>query len=260
MQRRIKREFMAAVAAGVTGTTLALTAPGTAQAAAAAPHAVTVPVYANGHAGYLAGHGQGWRFRWVTATFTVPSCADVAASHGWTGNSAEIGANSMLWRAQIEAGCDGGAGATVDFATVDNGHVNMPVSLPITPSAGDSLTVSVFYSKAAGFVRFTATDNSTGDTDIRSHLVGGTASYLGAEVGSQFGGMISAPPSDVRTGAFSGTALTTYNVTRGTMLGPWNTSQVVATTTGTAGGALIANAPTLWNGGANFGVWERTTA
>ncbi len=144
--------------------------------------------------------------------------------------------------------------------TVDNGHVNMPVALPMTLAAGTSLTVSIYYSKATGFVRFTVTDNDSGDIDIRTHLVGGTASYTGAEVGSQFGGTISAPPADVKTGTFTRCALTTYNSTKGTMLGPWRTSQVVATTSGTSGGAVIANAPVLWNSGANFGVWERTTA
>jgi hypothetical protein len=44
------------------------------------------------------------------------------------------------------------------------------------------------------------------------------------------------------------------------MLGPWSTGQVIATTTGAAGGALIANAPVLYGSGRNFGVWERTTA
>jgi hypothetical protein len=251
---------MAAATAGVTATMLGLSATGAAQAAATAPRALGAPVFATDHAGYLAGHGQGWRFRWVTATFTVPSCASLATAHGWTGNSAEIGANSTLWLAEISAGCDSGTGAAVDFVTVDNGHVNLPVVLPMTPSAGDSVTVSIYYSKVTGLVRFTLTDNSTGDTDIRTHLVGGTASYLGAEVGSQFGGMVAAPPADIRTGAFANCALTTYNGTRGTMLGPWSTSQVIATTTGTAGGAVIANAPVLFNLGRNFGVWERTTA
>jgi hypothetical protein len=260
MHTRVTRALMAAAAAGATGTMLALTAPGAAQAAPMKHHGLTGPVVVTDHAGYLAGVGAAWRFRWVTATFTVLSCADPAASHGWTGNGVEIGASSTVWEAELGAGCDPGTGAAVDFVTVDNGHVNMPVQLPMTPAAGTSLTVSIYYSRATGFLRFTVTDNSTGDTDIRTHLVGGTANYYGAEVGSQFGGVISAPPADVKTGAFIRCALTTYNVTRGTMLGPWHTSQVIATTTGTAGGALIADAPVLWKGGANFGVWERTTA
>jgi hypothetical protein len=260
MHGRIIRGLLSAAAAGATVTTLGLTAPGPAQAAATIRDAVGAPVFAADHAGYLAGRGSSWRFRWVTATFTVPSCTDVATTHGWTGNGVEIGASSTLWLAEIGAGCDNGAGAAVDFVTVDNGHASMPVPLPMTPSAGTSLTVSVFYSKAAGLVRFTVTDNGTGDTDTRTHLVGGTASYFGAEVGSQLGGMVSAPPSDVRTAAFSRCALTTYNMTKGTMLGPWSTRQVIATTTGTSGGAVIASAPVLWNSGKNFGVWERTTA
>jgi hypothetical protein len=44
------------------------------------------------------------------------------------------------------------------------------------------------------------------------------------------------------------------------MLGQWHTSEVIATTSGTAKGAVIADAPVLWKLGANFGVWEPTTA
>jgi hypothetical protein len=259
MHRYLIRPVTAAAAAGAMVTTFGLASAGTAQAAAAR-HGLIQPVYATTQAGYLAGNGTSNRFRFVTATFTVTSCSDPAASHGWTGDGVEIGANSLAWTAEITTGCDSGGGAPVSYQTVDAGHANAPVALSIDPPAGTSLTMSIYYSRQTGLVHFTVTDADTGDTDIRTHLVGGLAAYYGAEIRSVLGGAVSAPPADVRTALFSRCALTTYHGARGSLLGRWPTSQIIATSTGLAGGAVIANAPVLWKGGRKFGVWERTTA
>jgi hypothetical protein len=259
------RRFTAA-AAVATVTTLGLAAAGPASAATTPSAAVsakglTGPIYTMEAAGYRAGFATGWRFRWITATFPVLSCGDEAAQHGWSGNGAELGANSGKWNAAIGAGCDSGGGADVGYQITSNGTTGPEVPLTsITPAAGHRLTVSIYYDRKAGALRFTATDRTTGDSIARAVSVSRFINYYGAEAGSQFAGTVSAPPTKVKTGAFSECALTSYNVRRGTMLGPWPTSQVKATDDGTPGGNLIANAPVLFNGGASFGVWERASA
>jgi len=54
--------------------------------------------------------------------------------------------------------------------------------------------------------------------------------------------------------------VTTTAGVHGTLLGPWNTSQVIDTRDGSASSPVVTNAPTLWDNGQNFGVWLRVTA
>ena len=49
----------------------------------------------------------------------------------------------------------------------------------------------------------------------------------------------------------------TYNGDRGTIMGPWATSEYTDTTTGTSAGKVVMNAPALTNNSQDFGVWLR---
>jgi hypothetical protein len=255
------RLFRPAVTAAAALTTLGLTAAGATAATGSAARKAPGKIFAVNHAGYRAGFGTGWRFRWATTTFTIPDCSDPATAHGWTGNGLQIGANSSRWQASIGAGCGTATtGAAVDYVLLTDGHAVMPADIGLLPLAGHKVTLSVYYDRRHGTVRFVAGDDTSLDAVTRTVRVGTGANYYGAEVGSQFGGTISAPPTDVRTGAFSDSHLTSYSGRRGTMLSLWPTDQVIATVGGAPDGDLIANAPALWNGGRNFSVWERTTA
>jgi hypothetical protein len=68
---------------------------------------------------------------------------------------------------------------------------------------------------------------------------------------------VTPPSADTRIWAFTGSRITTYSGDRGTILGPWATSEYTDTTTGTAAGKIVMNAPVLWNGAQNFGAWLR---
>jgi hypothetical protein len=255
----ISRALLTTAAAAAAATAPGLTTTAASAAAAVPARGLTQPIFTTQQAGYRAGFATGWRFRWITTTFTVPACS-ADFGHGWTGNGAELGASSATVNAQIGGGCDPGGmtpGATFAFVVTRNGTVTGPVQLPTMPAAGDSVTVSIFYDQVKGVLKFTLADNTSGDTDVRNVTVGTGVDYFGAEAGSQFAGTVTPPAADFRTGAFSGTNLTSYNVRRGTLLGPWPTSQVIATSTGTPAGTLIASAPVLFNGGASFGVWQR---
>ena len=265
MGRRLTGARLAAAAAL---TALGVTAPGImAAGASAAPahpaaraNGLAGPVYTPDRAGYRAGFGSSWRFRWITSTFSVPGCADVSARHGWTDNGVALGPNGQTG-ARLKGEGAAAAGAGVDYQLTAGGTPGPEVPLPIAPHAGHSVTTSIYYDQAQGMLRFTVTDDTTGDSMVRAVGVGTGRDYLGAGAGSFFDPRaVTPPPADVRTGAFSGTHLTSYDGTRGSLLGPWPIGHLIATTTGTADGDVIADAPALWNSGENFGVWERTSA
>ena len=44
---------------------------------------------------------------------------------------------------------------------------------------------------------------------------------------------------------------------RGTVTGPWQTSPVIETSSGTATGTVSTSPTALWNGGADFSIWLR---
>jgi hypothetical protein len=259
MHSYASRTLPALAATSAAATVLALAAPGASAAAATARRSRTGPIYTQTEAGYRAGFATGYRFRSVSTTFRVPSCSDPAVGFGWRGNGVELGANSSQWRAELGVGCDSGSGAAVDYILMVGGHPLLPVPLSLLPGTGDKVTLNVYYNRAAGKVRFAAGDDTRLDAVVRTVSVGTHAQYYGAEIGSQFAS-VSTPPVNFRTTVFSGCGLTTYRGRRGSLLGPWPTSQVIATTTGQADGDVIANAPFLWNRGRNFSVWERTTA
>ena len=263
MERHLAGGLLAAAAALAA---LGVTAAGAAAAAAPARPAARAqglapPVFTADRAGYRAGFGTSWRFRWVASTFTVPDCASQPASHGWTDNGVALGPNGQTG-ARLKVECaDHGTGAGVDYQLTAGGTPGREVPVPIRLPAGHSVTTGIYYDQAQGLLRFTVTDDTTGNSRVRAVGVGTGLDYFGAGIGSFFDPRaVTPPPADVRTGAFSSTHLTAYDMTRGSMLGPWPASQLAATITGTAGGDVIANAPALWNGGENFGVWERTSA
>jgi hypothetical protein len=51
--------------------------------------------------------------------------------------------------------------------------------------------------------------------------------------------------------------VTTYRGDRGTLVGPWTTSQTIVSTASTASGTVLASPSGLTNGGQDFGVWLR---
>lgn len=266
MERHLAGGLLAAAGALTALGVTALGAPAAGAAAAPARPAARAaglagPVFTADRAGYRAGFGTGWRFRWISSTFTVPDCAGESASHGWTDNGVALGPNGETGaRLKVECATDR-TGAGVDYQLTAGGIPGPEVPVPIRPPVAHSVTTSIYYDQAQGMLRFTVSDDTAGNSLVRAVGVGTGLDYLGAGAGSFFAPRAVTPPAaDVRTGAFSSTHLTAYDMTRGSLLGPWPTGQLIATTTGTASGDVIANAPALWNGGENFGVWERTSA
>ena len=55
----------------------------------------------------------------------------------------------------------------------------------------------------------------------------------------------------------SSSRVTTYCGDKGTILGPWATSEIVDTINASTSGAVVMSPSVLSNGGQNFGAWLR---
>ena len=60
------------------------------------------------------------------------------------------------------------------------------------------------------------------------------------------------PAASTRLWQFTGSRLTTYSGDHGTITGPWTTSKMITTTTGTASGTVIASPSGLSSNGRDF--------
>ena len=127
--------------------------------------------------------------------------------------------------------------------------------LSLSPRAGDQVAISIYYDQH-GHDAFTASDLTQHITRT-VRLTAGSAIYDHGFVVALGGWPQFPPQADTRLLAFTGSHVTTYSGGRGTITGPWATRQVIATTTGTAVGTVIASPSALWDGGANFGAWLR---
>jgi hypothetical protein len=65
------------------------------------------------------------------------------------------------------------------------------------------------------------------------------------------------PAAGTRLWQFTRSRLTTYSGDHGTITGPWTTSKIITTTTGTASGTVIVSPSGLCNGGRDFTAWFR---
>ena len=65
---------------------------------------------------------------------------------------------------------------------------------------------------------------------------------------------VTPPSADIRLWEFTTSRVTTYNGDKGTVLGPWATSEW---TDASASSAVVMNPSVLSDGGGNFSVWLR---
>jgi Peptidase A4 family len=248
-QRRIRngitRVGCAAAAAGI-----ALTTAGTAAQAMAATQSLGPPSYDgvnNYDAGYTA-HGRWFRFVSTTLTVAPPTVPDpLHSGNGGMG----IMLNGRRGAASISVAPGGGTGSIWWAASY---HNQLPFRL--APRIGDRLALTIFYDQH-GHTYFTATDTTQGTTQTVRVTVGDVI-YSQASLAASVDPAVTPPPAtDTRLWQFTGTRLTTYTGVHGTMLGPWTTSEVIDTSTGTSSGRVAASPSGLSNNGQNFGVWLR---
>ena len=116
------------------------------------------------------------------------------------------------------------------------------------------LTISIYYDQQ-GHNYFTVTDITKGTTqtvkkaaspNIASMPYNTARAVMGVDYSD-----VNPPTADTKIWAFSGTRVTTYTGIRGSLLGPWATSEIVLNSTGTP----LVRPSVLSNGGQDFSVW-----
>ena len=256
MRRHIRRVMATAgTVAGATLLAVGLAGPGAASAATSSAHSQAPVIYTSNQAGYLVAGGR-W-FRYIGATVVVPP---VPAKTGNAGYAELVLGGTGVTPASLGVKAGGGA-ASVGWNSV-GGLFGMGggTMTGISPNVGDVLALSIYYDRA-GHDFFTATDYTMGVSQTVSVPSPPDVVYTAAEAaGVVSNATVSAPTASIRLWSFTGGHVTTYSGTRGTLSGPWTTTTVVNTTTGTAGGQLVTSPGPLWSSGQNFGVWLRPTA
>jgi hypothetical protein len=250
--RGMTRVVYAAAVAGITLTTASLA--GGAAPAMAATQSLGPPSYSTVDAGYNA---QGRWFRFVSTTLTVaprimPKDSDGSAfiaihatCHG------PVPAPCAPPSAYIWVAPGGGPGSVVYEGVLTDG------TFKVSPQVGDQLAISIYYDRH-GHTYFTAADLTQHTTQTTRLSTGGTSPVFDhAILDVLAAGTVPPPAADTRLWNFTGSHLTTYTGVHGTVLGPWQASQEIKTTDGTATGTVVTSPSGLSNGGQNFGVWLR---
>lgn len=247
MRKHISRAMGAAAAAGVALATLGFT--GVAGVAGLAPRQMGLPVYNRDVAGYWIGGGH-W-FRFLSTTVTVPPRTFHGRDTGYAGIALQHAKPTAWPGAGITVRGGGGKGSVTWYAypRPRRGAGTFTVS----PRPGDRLVLSIYYDQH-GHDFLTASDLTRGGTQSIRVTVGNVVYDL-ARLGAGPGGTGRAPQAGLRMWAFTRSRVATYAGQRGTLVGPWTTRKVIATTTGLAGGKARTSPSEPWDNGQNFGVW-----
>ena len=212
------------------------------------PAVTGAAAYNHGWAGDATGGGR-W-FRYVSTTVTIPPRTIHGAAAGSAFIALQHAKPTGLPEAMMSAGSGGGAGSVTYTAYASGGG-----ALAVSPHVGDRLALSIYYDQH-GHDYFTATD-ITQRTTRTVRLNVGTVVYDLARLGGGPASNASPPAADIQLWQFAGSHVTTYSGDHGTILGPWTTSEVSVTSTGTASGTIVASPSALRDNGQSFGVWLR---
>jgi hypothetical protein len=243
MRRRIGRTLYAATAAGITLTLTALGFAGAAAPAAAATPSLSPPVYSTAQSGY-ASSGRWFRFAAATVTVLPPG-----------GPTAYCGMFIVLRSSAMPSSADAVIQIAPGSGGVQWGNPSQMTPFGLRPNAGDQLRASIYYDRQ-GHTFFTADDLTQGITRSVRVQTGDIVYDQASLVNTVMTNGIP-PATGIRLWQVTGTRLTTYTGVRGTVTGPWQTSPVIETSSGTAAGTVLSSPTGLWDGGADFSIWLR---
>jgi hypothetical protein len=196
--------------------------------------------YTQAFAGYA---DSGGPFRFIATTLTMPARQNPAADHEQVMVTLGHHGGTNIRPPEADLGVlPGGGKNSINYS----GNTTSGV-FAISPNVGDQLTVSVYYDQHGHYVS-TATDL----TQHTTQTVTTTAFYanqmpLNHAAVLGYLDTVVPPPADGRLWDFTGTRVTTYGGTRGSILGPWPTSQTIDTTDGTAAGTVVMSPSALSN-------------
>ena len=254
--RRLGIGLMAAaavLAGGLTSATAAWAGPAAAR-----------PVIYSAEQGGAAISATNVHYRYVQTTFTLPSSNLLPYTSGG-GLSVQLrsaddvfvlGISSVPGSQWNAAAVDLQPGSCTQSSCITYSNANSPVM-----NAGDTVTLSAYYNAGNGFLYYTAQDHNTGAI-FAGRFSDQGALFGSARVGAEFavfpaatpGSAFVPPPADFRLALLTNTLFTQLN---GTHKNLTSTAQVVETANGASTGKVQVNAPTVWNGGANVGIWVR---
>jgi hypothetical protein len=293
MRRRITRTLFAAAAAGVTVSTLGFAAGGAASAAVSAkaqPATIGTTIATTSTAGYEA---SGRDFRYISSTITVPDTSFVTGIYPQeyiqlsNGSLTQpTGGGDQYVRAGIEAcvvaqsfGATCAPGTWVAFVEAFNNSLNGPYFAHYFNLAGvnqgDGVNFSIYYDEAGNELHFVITPPSTSGTPqfYKTQAYGAIFDHAAAldDFTDSTGTPIPLPffLHAFRINQFLQGAITTEHGRRGSFVGPWTTSKVIATSNGLPypSGTLRVSPNALWSDGLSangavrandaFGVWAR---
>ena len=240
MNRFIARTFGAVVTAGAAATALCLPAD-----AAAQPAHRSMPVaYDQSSAGYVS---SGWRFRFVAATLKVPALQAITGDNGPAGVSLSDSTHTAMLLIQT----GGGAGSL----TYDNGFGHGTV--PLAPRVGNILRLSVYHDQAGDRDVFTVTNTSTGRTWTTPVTTpAGTVYRQASATASLDNSEAGAPLNAVRLWSFRSVRVTSYSGIRGTVTGPWLTTEIIDSEDGTSSSQWVLFPRPPWGSSdQNFTIW-----
>ncbi|MCW2907990.1 MAG: hypothetical protein JWL68_2779 [Actinomycetia bacterium] len=293
MRRRITRTLFAAAAAGVTASTLGLSAVGAANAAVATkaqPATIGTTIATTSTAGYEA---SGRDFRYISSTLTVPDTSFLTGIYPQeyiqlsNGSLTQpTGGGDQYIRAGIEAcvvarsfGATCPTGTWVAFVEAFDNSLSGPYFSHFYNLAGvnqgDGVNFSIYYDEAGNELHFVITPPSTSGTPqyYKTQAYGAIFDHAAAldDFTDSTGTPIPLPffIHAFRINQFLQGAITTEHGLRGSFVGPWTTSPVEATSNGLPfpSGHVRVSPNALWSDGlvangavrANdaFGVWAR---
>lgn len=290
MRSRIMNRLAVVAAAGATATTLGLAATGAASAATAAParaHGTTLPVMGTtSQAGYEA---SGRYFRYISSTMTVPDTSFLTRIYPQEYiqlSNGSLASGDQYVRAGIESchvaqsfGYTCTTGTWVAFVEAFNNSLSGPYFSHYAELAGvrqgDGVNFSIYYDQGGNELHFTITPPSTSGSPqyYKTRAYGPIFDHAAAldDFTDSTGAPVPLPffLHSFRINQFLQGALTTYIGNRGSFVGPWETTKVIATSNGLlppSGATRVSPSP-LWtdgltaNGAARqfdaFGVWAR---
>ncbi len=289
MRSRIIRTFVAAAAAGATATTLGLAAASAASASVsqpARPHISNPLIGTTSQAGYEA---SGRYFRYISSTLTVPDTSFLTGLYPQEYiqlSNGSLASGDQYVRAGIEScivarsfGASCTTGSWVSFVEAFNNSLGGPYFSHYSElsgvNQGDGVNFSIYFDQEGNELHFVITPPSTSGPVqyYKTRAYGPIFDHAAAldDFTNSTGVPIALPPfvRSFRINQFLQGALTTYSGSRGSFIGQWTTSKVIATSNGLlppSGTTRVSPSP-LWSDGlvANnqvrlwdaFGVWAR---
>ena len=289
MRSRIFRTFVTAAAAGATATTLGLAASSAASASVsqpAQPHISYPLIGTTSQAGYEA---SGRYFRYISSTLTVPDTSFLTGLYPQEYvqlSNGSLASGDQYVRAGIEScivarsfGATCTTGSWVSYVEAFNNSLSGPYFAHYSQlsgvNQGDGVNFSIYYDQGGNELHFVISPPSTSGPVqyYKTRAYGPIFDHAAAldDFTDSTGTPIALPPfvRSFRINQFLQGALTTYSGSRGSFIGQWTTSRVIATSNGQLppSGTTRVSPTALWSDGlpANnqvrlwdaFGVWAR---